>query len=288
MSHFAQPWPAPAKLNLFLHITGRRSDGYHELQTLFQFLDYGDSLWFEPDSQGKIRRIEGNEAIPEADDLVLKAARLLANETACRQGVSIRIQKRLPTGGGVGGGSSDAATTLVALNRLWGTGLDQAQLISLGLTLGADVPVFIRGVASWAEGIGDQLTPAVEMGYIPDENWFIVLFPGVCVSTAKIFTHPELTRDGPRITIADFVSGQGENHLQTIVMQMYPEVAEAVNWLSRHRPAHMTGSGACVFAACPSQLEAQAILEELPPAWSGFVARGCNTSPLIKRLEETA
>ncbi len=275
-------WPAPAKLNLFLHVTGRRADGYHELQTLFQFLDYGDSLWFEPDDSGRMRRLAGNEAIPEADDLVLRAAHALARAAGCRQGVGIRIDKRLPAGGGLGGGSSDAATTLVALNRLWGLEMTPQQLADIGLGLGADVPVFVHGQAAWAEGVGERLTSVEGL----DEPWYLVVHPAVSVSTAAIFSDPELTRDTPRITIPDFLSGEGSNRLEPVVVKRYPQVGAALDWLSRHGPARMTGSGACVFAPFSDAAKARSLLQQLPLPWTGFVARGCNRSPLLARLEQ--
>ena len=278
----AGPWPAPAKLNLFLHVTGRRADGYHELQTLFQFLDYGDELWFDIDDSGEIRRVSGNEGIDPEQDLVMRAAHCLAEVGQGNLGVAIRINKRLPVGGGVGGGSSDAATTLVVLNRLWSLGLDRKQLMDIGLSLGADVPVFIAGQAAWAEGAGEVLTPVETLA----EDWFVVIQPAVTVSTPVIFADPQLTRNSPQITIADFLSGRCKNQLQPVVERLYPEVAEAADWLSGFKPAQMTGSGACVFAAFTSFAEAQSALQQLPSVWKGFVARGCNRSPLYRRLDQ--
>ncbi len=278
----AGPWPAPAKLNLFLHITGRRPDGYHDLQTLFQFLDYGDELWFDVDDSGEICRFSGNEAVEPDQDLALIAARRLAEVSQSRHGVSLRIEKRLPLGGGLGGGSSDAATTLVVLNRLWSLGLEHKQLLDIGLSLGADVPVFIAGQAAWAEGVGERLTPIDTL----EEPWFLVIHPAVNVSTAAIFSDLQLTRNSPQIKIADFLSGRCKNQLQTVVERLYPEVAEAITWLSGHRPAQMTGSGACVYAAFASQQQAQSVLELLPTPWTGFVAKGCNRSPLNRRLNQ--
>jgi 4-diphosphocytidyl-2-C-methyl-D-erythritol kinase len=273
-------WPAPAKLNLFLHVTGRRPDGYHELQTVFQFLDYGDSLWFEPDDSGAVT-LQGGlpEVLPERD-LIVRAARSLAASTGCRKGARIRIDKRLPVGGGLGGGSSDAATALVALNSLWGLGLGSDELASLGLALGADVPVFVRGRAAWAEGVGEQLMPIEVL----DEPWYIVLYPAVSVSTAEIFSDPQLTRNAPRITIPDFLSGACGNSLEAVVVRHYPQVGRALAWLSRYQPARMTGSGACVFARFPARQAAEAVMQQLPAPWTGFVARGCNRSPLLDRL----
>lgn len=273
------PWPAPAKLNLFLHITGRRDDGYHELQTVFQFLDYADTLWFEPIADGHFERSGGLD-IPVDQDLVIRAARLLALHSGCPAGVRVRIDKCLPVGGGLGGGSSDAATTLMALNFLWNLGLDTDALASLGLQLGADVPVFIRGQAAWAEGVGELLTPVRGL----DQPWYLVVNPGVTVSTADIFSDPQLTRNAPRLRIPAFVSGEGINQLQAVVIRRYPQVARALQWLEEFRPARMSGSGACVFAASPDRQQAEDRLLQLPKPWTGFVARGCNTSPLMKKL----
>ena len=280
------PWPAPAKLNLFLHVTGRRPDGYHELQTLFQFLDYSDELWFDINDTGEICRVPGNfpvdSLIDPGQDLILRAAQRLAEITQCRRGVSIRLDKRLPIGGGVGGGSSDAATTLIVLNQLWSLGLDHKQLLDIGLSLGADVPVFISGEAAWAEGVGEQLNPVDGL----EEPWFLVVHPAIHVSTATVFSDPQLTRNSPQITIADFLSGRCSNQLQSVVERQYPEVAAAIAWLSQHKPARMTGSGACVFAAFTTREQANFVLQQVPSPWTGFVARGCNRSPLHRRLNQ--
>ncbi|MEE9494831.1 MAG: 4-(cytidine 5'-diphospho)-2-C-methyl-D-erythritol kinase [Gammaproteobacteria bacterium] len=275
------PWPAPAKLNLFLHVTGRRSDGYHELQTLFQFLDYGDQLWFESEGDGQIRRIAGNEQITESQDIIIKSAKLLKKLTGCYFGASIGIDKKLPVGGGLGGGSSDAATTLLVLNRLWNTGLSIPQLADLALKIGADVPVFIRGHAAWAEGIGEELKPVTVL----DECWYLVIYPGVSVSSAEIFSDLQLTRNGQRITIADFVSGNSSNQLEPVVLKRYPQVAKAISWLNGFSSARMTGSGACVFAAFPDRLGADAALLQMPAQWRGFIAQACNRSPLHQKLD---
>ena len=279
----AAGWPAPAKINRFLHITGRRADGYHELQTVFQFIDHGDRLWFETVPGNKIELVGGLAGIAAEDDLVVRAVRALQLKTGYQAGLHIRLDKQLPAGGGLGGGSSDAATTLVALNSLWQLGLDEDELAELGLQLGADVPVFVRGRAAWAEGVGERLTPLDAL----DEPWFLVLNPAVSVSTAKIFSDPQLTRNAPPLKIPAFLSGAGNNDLETVVVRHYPEVARALNWLSKHRPARMTGSGACVFAPFPDEASAQAVLEQLPAPWTGFVARGCNRSPLMERLTRT-
>jgi len=269
-------WPAPGKLNLFLHVLGRREDGYHELQTVFQFLDYGDSLVFDIEEVPEIRRQRPLPGIPAADDLSLRAARLLQAETGCRQGVSITVEKRLPLGGGLGGGSSDAATTLVALNRLWGTGLDMSALAALGLRLGADVPVFVHGHAAWAEGVGDVLQP-VDL----PEPWYLVVVPPCQVATAEIFAAADLTRNCPPITIRDFLDGAGENICETVVCRLYPEVAGALDWLRRYQPAaRMSGTGSAVFAAFDQEADARALLGRLPEHLEGFVAQGLNVSPL--------
>jgi len=277
----AAPWPAPAKLNLFLHIIGRRPDGYHLLQSVFQFLDRGDLLHFSLRDDGELRRLNELPGVPAEEDLVVRAARLLQAEAGIRLGAEIRVDKRLPMGGGLGGGSSDAATTLVALNRLWGAGLDQQALAALGLRLGADVPVFVRGRAAWAEGVGEHLEP-VEL----PEPWYLVLVPPVTVSTAEIFRAPELTRECAPITIRDFLSGQAANVCEPVVRARYPLVDAALKWLEGYAPARMTGTGGCVFAAFPDQTWARAALADLPDGMAGFVARGCNRSPLLARLDE--
>ncbi len=277
-------WPAPAKLNLFLHITGRRPDGYHELQTAFQFLDFGDELRFELKRGGGIQLEGGLPDVESGQDLIVRAAQALAAYTGCTRGARIRIRKRLPAGGGLGGGSSDAATTLVALNNLWELRLGSEELARLGLQLGADVPVFVHGKAAWAEGVGEKLTPLEGLA----EPWFVVVHPAVNVSTAEIFSDPQLTRNAPPLKIPAFLSGAGVNHLEPVVVRRYPEVGKALNWLSKHQPAHMTGSGACVFAACKDRPQAESILAQLPAPWTGFVARGCNRSPLLETLEQLA
>lgn len=274
-------WPAPAKLNLFLHITGRRADGYHELQTLFQFLDHGDTLDFEPLADGRVESARALEGVDPGKDLTLRAAHRLREVTGHPGGVRIHVHKRLPMGGGVGGGSSDAATTLVALNALWGTGLDGASLARLGLELGADVPVFVHGTAAWAEGVGERITAVA-----PPEPCYLVIHPGVHVSTASVFSDPGLTRDCPPITIADFLAGQAGNVCEAVVRPRYPEVDQAMGWLGEQGVIpRLTGTGACVFGAFDSALEAREALDRLPPRWQGFVARGRNRSPLMDRLD---
>ena len=269
-------WPAPAKLNLFLHILGRRDDGYHRLQTAFQFLDFGDDIAFSPRENDEIVRVGGLKGLAPNDDLTVRAARCLKEKTGCSRGVEIRITKRIPAGGGLGGGSTDAATTLVALNRLWALGLTHEDLAEMGCSLGADVPVFVLGSAAWGEGIGDELTP-VEFE-TPD---YVVIKPACGVSTRSVFEAPELTRNSPPITISGFLSSGGRNDCLEVVRGMYPEVGDALDWLSRYGEARLTGSGACVYAAFRDRVEAEAVLGQVPERWSGFVARGINRSPLL-------
>lgn len=274
------PWPAPAKLNLMLHVVGRREDGYHELQTLFQFLTISDWLYFEPRSDGQVELRGGVEGLAAGDDLCVRAARLLKAACGIDAGVTIYNDKRLPVGGGLGGGSSDAATTLRVLNRLWSAGLDAPALARLGLELGADVPVFVHGQAAWAEGVGEILTP-VE----PPQTWFLVVNPAVSVSTSAIFSDPRLTRDTPRTKIPDPVSSPGKNDCEPVVREHYPEIGRAIDWLGRYGPARMTGTGACVFVPFATEEEARAAASELPGNWSGMVARGVNRSPLLTALD---
>jgi len=274
--------PAPAKLNLFLHVTGRRADGYHLLQTLFRFIDLSDTLHFTLREDGRVRRENALEGVPEEQDLCVRAARLLQQECDCHLGVDIRLEKRIPMGGGLGGGSSDAATTLLALNKLWNLGLSRVRLLSLGLTLGADVPVFVFGENAFAEGVGEQL----QAFPLPDA-WYVVLFPPVHVPTAEIFTHPELTRDTNSITIRALPIGQRistvgwlVNDLQSVACKLYPEVADYLVVLGKFAPAMMTGSGACVFAEFASEAEAQKVLQQLPNEIKGVVVRGLTQHPL--------
>ncbi len=273
--------PAPAKLNLFLHVTGRRADGYHTLQTLFQFLDHGDVVTLARRGDGRIVRRGGPPGVAPDDDLAVRAARLLQARTGTAAGADITVDKRLPAGGGLGGGSSDAATVLAGLNRLWGTGLDEDALAALGLDLGADVPVFVRGRAAWAEGVGEVLAPVAEL----DEPWYVVLVPPVAVSTAEVFAHPQLPRQCPPIKIRDFLAGRATNVLESIVRSRYPEVDAALRELGRLGPARMTGSGACVFAPFADEEAARAAWAALAPEWDGFVARGRNRSPLHEALD---
>ena len=279
-------WPAPAKLNLFLHITGRRADGYHNLQTVFQFLDYGDALHFTPRADGVIRAIHALPDVSAEHDLSVRAARLLQHETGTAQGVDIRLENHIPLGAGLGGGSSDAATTLVALNRLWRTHLAPDELARLGLQLGADVPVFVHGVAAWAEGVGDELAAVT----LP-EPWYVVVTPPCRISTAAIFSAPDLTRTSPPLTMRDFRTEQlsaYRNDCEAAVCRRYPEVAEALARLAACAPARMTGTGSSVFTAFAHELQARTALESLAldrlPGWRGLVAQGRNLSPLHAAL----
>ena len=273
-------WPAPAKLNLFLHVTGRRPDGYHELQTVFQLLDYGDEIFVAPRADGRVLRPEGAAGVPAESDLVVRAARRLQAAAGCRQGADIRVRKRIPLGGGLGGGSSDAATTLVALNQAWELGWPRERPAALGLELGADVPVFVHGRTAWAEGIGEKLRPLA----LPPA-WYLVLCPGCPVSTARVFSDPELTRDTPKTTIKGFVSAGGRNDCEPVVRRLYPEVGAALDWLApRARDgARLTGTGGCVFASFDSGAAAEAVLAAMPARWTGFVARGVGESALLAR-----
>jgi len=275
-SQTTKVWPAPAKLNLFLHITGRREDGYHLLQTVFIFLDQADRLSFEVNQTGGITRGYQIEGVEEQDDIIYRAARALQAKCGVEHGVDIQLDKVLPMGGGLGGGSSDAATTLLALNQLWGCGLSLPTLMEIGLSLGADVPVFIQGQAAWAEGVGEQITP-VEL----PESWFVVLIPKISVSTAKVFANPQLIRDCPTITIRDFLAGQGHNVCEPIVTETYPEVRKAMDALGHFAEARMTGTGACVFAAFATEDEARQAWSTLATDWDGFVAKGLNRSPVL-------
>lgn len=272
-------WPAPAKLNLFLHVTGRRPDGYHTLQTLFQFLDFGDALRFTLIHDGAVQRITPCADVLEDQDLAVRAARLLQERAGVRLGVDIAIEKRIPLGGGLGGGSSDAATTLMALNALWEVGWPVARLAELGLALGADVPVFVRGHAAWAEGVGEILTPAE-----PPEVWYLVLTPPVHASTARVFRtlaeERELTGYSAPLRIRDFRAGPGGNDLESVVRRLHPEVDTALHWLAGFGEPHMTGSGASVFIAVGSAEEGRRILAQRPSGYAGFVARGMNVHPL--------
>lgn len=272
-------WPAPAKLNLCLHIVGRRADGYHLLQTAIQFIDLCDELTFHERPNGTIERIAGPAEVPAESDLTMRAAKLLANKAGIDAGVGIELTKRIPMQAGLGGGSSDAATVLVALNRLWGIDWDVETLAQLGLALGADVPVFVRGHAAWVEGVGERIEP-VEY----PESVFLVVKPRASVSTADIFQAAELTRNSPITTIRAFLAGGGRNDCASTVRGRYPEIAEALDWLQVYGEAKLTGTGACVFAALPDEATARALKARLPAHWAGFVVRGLNRSPLLDRL----
>jgi 4-diphosphocytidyl-2-C-methyl-D-erythritol kinase len=271
---------SPAKLNLFLHITGRRPDGYHNLQTLFQLLDYGDTLSFATRSDGKITLTPELPGVAFEHNLIIKAARALEPYKAATAGVDIQLEKRLPMGGGIGGGSSNAATTLVALNYLWECGLDKNQLQAIGLTLGADVPVFINAQTAWAEGVGEELQ-AIEM----QPKWFLVIQPDCHVSTAEIFSHKDLTRDTSAIKVAAFLEQGGQNDCEALVRKLYPQVDNALIWLQKFdHNARMTGTGACIFASFESAEIAHNVQAQLPKHLPGFVAQGVNQSPLYKLL----
>ena len=268
-------FPAPAKVNLFLHITGRRDDGYHLLQSVFRLLDHGDTLHITPRSDGVIARIDALPGVPAEQDLCVRAARLLQAHTGCEAGAAIGLEKRIPMGGGLGGGSSDAATVLLALNRLWDLHLTRDQLMQLGLRLGADVPVFIFGKNAWAEGVGEQLSAIA----LPPA-WYVVLTPDAHVSTAQVFASRELTRDTNPAKMAAFFKGFGHNDLEPLVCRNYPAVASALEWLRQFGDARMSGSGASVFLELESEVEAQRVFSLKPEAWRGFVAQGLQQHPL--------
>lgn len=268
-------YPAPAKLNLFLHVVGRRPDGYHLLQTLFRFVDHGDSLHFSPRDDSRIVLINPLPGVPAECDLTVRATRLLQTETGCANGVDIRIEKRLPMGGGLGGGSSDAATVLLALNHLWQLGLTRQRLQEIGLTLGADVPVFLFGRTAFAEGVGEELQAVTA-----PPAWYVVLEPPVQAPTAAIFGAPELKRDTAPIRAAAWKPGFGGNDLEPVTAARFPEIAEHLQWLSAFGEARMTGSGACVFAEFAKRETAAAVLAQLPANMRGWIAQGLNTHPL--------
>jgi 4-diphosphocytidyl-2-C-methyl-D-erythritol kinase len=269
-------WPAPAKLNLFLHVTARRPDGYHDLQTLFQLIDLADDIQIEVRPDGLIERQTGPAGVPAEADLVVRAARALQAAAGTRLGASLGVAKRIPMGGGLGGGSSDAATVLVALNQMWKCGLNEDDLADIGVKLGADVPVFVRGHSAWAEGRGERLT-AVNL----PQSWYALVHPQVHVPTAAVFQAPELTRNSPPITMGGFLQSGGRNDFEPVVRTRYPEVARALDWLGQFAPARLTGTGSCIFAPCAAQDEAQDIATRVPAPWRGMVARGMNVSPLL-------
>lgn len=272
--------PAPAKLNLMLHITGRRPDGYHNLQTLFQFLDYGDTLHFRRRDDNELTLVPAIDGVPFEDNLIIRAARLLQQRADKTCGADIRLDKTIPMGGGLGGGSSDAATTLLALNELWQLQLSPDELATLGLTLGADVPVFVRGAAAFAEGVGEQLTAVPEL----PEPWYLVVCPQVHVNTGKIFSHEGLTRDTAPINIRTALRQGGRNDCQQVVTVLYPEIGNALNLLNKFSPAKMTGTGACIFSSFGSEAEAIRVSDQLPAEYVAFVAKGVNQSPAHRVL----
>ncbi len=281
MIHGTTVWPSPAKLNLFLYITGRRANGYHDLQTLFQFLDYGDELTITANNSGNITLSPALADVALEDNLIYKAAMALKNAAQSPLGADIQLHKVLPMGGGIGGGSSNAATTLVALNYLWQTGLSDDQLAEIGLALGADVPVFTRGFAAFAEGVGEELF-AVE----PEEKWYLVVRPAVSIATKDIFTHPQLMRNTPKRDLASLLTTPYENDCEKIVRSLYPEVDKQLSWLLQYAPSRLTGTGSCVFAEFSSRKDAQAVFAQLSDNVLAFVAQGRNVSPLRKTLAD--
>ncbi len=268
-------FPAPAKLNLFLHVVGRREDGYHLLQSVFRFIDYCDTLSIDANDSGEVKLARPIPGVSPETDLTVRAAKLLKKVTGCRLGAEIGIEKRIPMGGGLGGGSSDAATTLVALNRLWKLDLSWEELMRLGLSLGADVPVFIFGESAFAEGIGEKLSPI-----LLEPAWYLVLIPPVQIPTPQIFSHPELTRDSKPVKMSDFSIRQRRNDLQQVACILYPVLREYLEWLERFGSPLMTGSGSCVFAEFASEAEACHAYDSLPQGMRGFVARGLDRHPL--------
>jgi 4-diphosphocytidyl-2-C-methyl-D-erythritol kinase len=272
-------WPSPAKLNLFLYITGRQENGYHELQTLFQFLDHGDDLTITANESGEITLTPAIPGVALEDNLIWKAATALQTQSGCQLGAHIELNKVLPMGGGIGGGSSNAATVLVALNYLWQTELSDDELADIGLKLGADVPVFTRGFAAFAEGVGEKLTKAS-----PDEKWYLVVRPNVSIATVDIFTHPDLTRNTPKRELATLLDSDYGNDCEKIVRMLYQEVDKQLSWLLQYAPSRLTGTGSCVFAEFSSKKDAQNVLETLSDNVSAFVAKGRNLSPLHETL----
>ena len=272
-------FPSPAKLNLFLYITNKRADGYHELQTLFQFLDFGDEIEIEITEDPTITLLNQIEGVPTEQNLIYRAAKLLQDQTACKLGANIIITKRLPMGGGVGGGSSNAATVLVALNHLWQTGLSLTQLAEMGLRLGADVPIFVRGMSAFAEGVGEKLTPCQ-----PAEKWYVVLKPDESIATAAIFNHPDLTRDTPKRPLSELLNTAYANDCEKIVRDLYSKVDDLLNWLVQYAPSRLTGTGACVFAEFDREEDARHVFAMKPADIEGFVAQGKNISPLHQTL----
>ena len=271
--------PAPAKINLFLHITGRRKDGYHNLQTLFQLLDYGDQLDISTHQNGNIQLSPSIPGVPSKENLIYRAAKALQQHSGCKLGATIHLHKRLPLGAGLGGGSSNAATTLLGLNALWQLNLPQKELLEIGAQLGADVPIFILGHTAWAEGVGEQLTP-MEM----PNHWYLILTPNVHIATAEIFANQGLTRHSPPIKIRAFLEQGSRNDCQLVVEALYPEVKKARKWLAQFADTRLTGTGASLFAHFASEADARSVLKQVPTPWKGFVAKGVNQSPLLHSL----
>ncbi len=269
--------PAPAKLNLFLNVLDRREDDYHNLQTVFQFIDFADQLQFSLKENENITLDSPGLTISQEDNLIYRAAKLLQNKTGTRFGAHIHLDKRLPIGGGIGGGSSNAATTLVGLNRLWQTGLTDQELMALGSQLGADVPIFIHGKAAYATGTGDVFTN-LEL----QEPWYVILIPPVSVSTREIFSHPQLTRNNQPITISEFLSHGGSNSIEGLVRSLYPDVGHAIDWLNQFSFAKMSGSGSTVFSSFAEKDRAESVVSQIPAPFKGVVAKGCNKSPLYR------
>lgn len=274
-------WPAPAKLNLLLKITGRREDGYHTLQTVFQLLAFYDWLNFVPREDGALKLVRPLDGVSDTNHLLLRAARLLQADSGCQQGADMDLRKVLPMGAGMGGGSSDAATALVVLNQVWELGYSLQQLAELGLQLGADVPVFVHGHSAWAEGVGEQLT-ALDI----EESWYLVVTPGTAVSTADVFAHEGLTRDSAPITIRAFQNGLRENDCFPVVRGMYDELDAVYGRFSEHAEVHLTGTGSSMFACCPSRQAAMALSEQLPDSWTKWIVKGVNQSQLHGVLKE--
>jgi len=275
--------PAPAKLNLFLHITGVRDDGYHNLQTVFQLLDYSDEVTLKRRLDGVINRVEGLASVAPEDDLIVKAARALQAHTGSEYGADLGVRKILPIGGGIGGGSSDAATTLLGLNQIWQCNVPESELLSIARTLGADVPVFVKGASAWAEGIGEDLTP-LEL----PEKWYVVIHPNVFISTKKLFSSKLLTRDKAVLRMRIFPTADNENVFESVVRNEYPEVEESLQWLGSFATARLTGTGSCIFASFESKQQAVAVMQQVPRKWVAFVAKAVNNSPLLDALRLNA
>ena len=269
---------SPAKLNLMLHITGRRADGYHLLQTVFQFIDLNDRMVFEATGSPDINRLHSQTPVAESEDIVMRAAHLLQDRFGVKRGVRISIDKNIPIGGGLGGGSSNAATCLLALNRLWELNLSLDELSKIGLELGADVPVFVRGYAAWADGVGEHLTP-IDLP-VP---YYLVIYPNINVSTAEIFNAKELTRNCDAITIRAFLAGAGINVCESVARKRYPVIGEALDWLNQFAEARMTGTGACIYVPFDSLEAAEGVKSRVPLRWQSFIAKGINRNPVHEK-----